>query len=191
MSVPSSDRPIGARESTAASVIAGGVLEPRRRAESTASILLVAFTAVLLLVRLRWAPGAHFDASVARDVRSYAMRHPWLVTVATRVTFFGSIPVIIGLSVLTGVGMYRKGRLRAAGFVVTMEFLGAALNQFVKLLLARARPVVPDPVATARGASFPSGHAMNSAICYSLIISALLFSGLVRRRPARTAVVSA
>lgn len=186
-----SDHPPGARESTAISIIVGGEHEPRRRAESTASILLLAFAAVLLLVRLRWAPGAHFDAAVARDTRSFAVRHLWLVTLASRLSFFGSIPVITALSVLTGLGLCRKRRWRAAGFVVSVELLGAALNQLVKRLLARARPVVPDPVATARGASFPSGHAMNSAICYSLIISALLFSGLARRQRARTALVSA
>ena len=185
------DRPPGAREPTATSVIVGGHQEPRRWAESTAAILLLAFSAVLLLVRLRWAPGAHFDASVARDTRSFAVKHTWLVTLASRLSFFGSIPVIGSLSVLLGLGLCLKRRFRAAGFVVSIGLLGAALNQLIKRLLARARPVVPDPVAHANGASFPSGHAMNSAICYSLIISALLFSGLVRRQRSRTALISA
>jgi membrane-associated phospholipid phosphatase len=171
--------------------MAGGRIEPPRRAESTAAVLLPSFALVLLLVRMRWAPGARFDAAVARDARSFAVKHRWLVTLATGVSLFGSVPAIIALSVLLGLGLRRKRRLRAAGFVVSVELLGAALNQLLKLLLARARPVVPDPVATARGASFPSGHAMNSAICYTLIISALLFSGIVRPRRARTALVSA
>jgi len=49
----------------------------------------------------------------------------------------------------------------------------------IKIGTNRIRPTFDVPVATASGGSFPSGHAMNSMICYSLVASALLFSGLV------------
>ena len=72
-----------------------------------------------------------------------------------------------------------KGLPRAAVFVVGVEVLGTALNNLIKLGVDRLRPTFDVPVATASGGSFPSGHAMNSMICYCLVASALLFSGLV------------
>lgn len=165
--------------------------EPRRRAESAAAALLLMFSAVLLLVRMRWPPGARFDAAVARDTRSFALKHPWLVTVAGRVTFFGSVPAVAALSGLLSLHLRSSGRPRAARFVLSTQLVGAALNQLLKLLLARARPVVPDPVARAGGASFPSGHAMNSAIWCALVVSGALGVAPVPPQRSRMALVPA
>ena len=148
--------------------------EPRRRAESAAAALLLTFTAVLLLVRLSWPPGARFDAAVTRDTRSFALKHPWFVTAAGRVSFFGSLPAVSALSGLLSLRLRSSGRPRAARFVLSTQLAGALLNQLIKRLLARARPVVPDPVARAGGPSFPSGHAMNSAIWCTMAASAVL-----------------
>ena len=83
---------------------------------------------------------------------------------------------VIGVLALV---LWRKGLPRAAVFVVAVEVLGTLLNNLVKLGVDRIRPTFDVSVASASGSSFPSGHAMNSMICYSLVASALVFSGLV------------
>lgn len=163
--------------------------KPRRRAESAAAALLLTFSAVLLLVRLSWPPGARFDAAVARDTRSFALKHPWLVTVAGRISFFGSTPAIVTLSGLLSLRLHSTGRPRASRFVLSTQLLGAILNQLIKRLLARARPVVPEPVARAGGASFPSGHAMNSAIWCALVVSGLVASTPAPLQRSRLALI--
>ena len=46
----------------------------------------------------------------------------------------------------------------------------------LKEIVGRARPVLPDPVATAPGMSFPSGHALGATIgCCLLLLIALRF----------------
>ena len=46
----------------------------------------------------------------------------------------------------------------------------------LKEIVGRARPVLPDPVATAPGLSFPSGHALGASIgCCLLLLITLRF----------------
>jgi undecaprenyl-diphosphatase len=55
-----------------------------------------------------------------------------------------------------------------------------------KLLVQRARPVVDDPVSHASGYSFPSGHALNSAVFASVMV--VLLWPLLSRTARRVAV---
>ena len=112
-----------------------------------------------------------------------------MVTVAGRVSFFGSIPAIMTLSGLLSLRLHSSGRPRAARFVLLTQLLGAILNQLIKRLLARARPVVLEPVARAGGASFPSGHAMNSAIWCALAVSGLVAARLGPAQRSRVALI--
>ncbi len=66
---------------------------------------------------------------------------------------------------------------------------GEALNQILKLFFARARPMFSDPLLTPANYSFPSGHAMISAIMYGLLAYFALLG--VRGRAGRSAVIAA
>jgi len=71
--------------------------------------------------------------------------------------------------------------------VVTTS-LGGVLDTIVKLAVDRSRPSLVDPVATAFGKSFPSGHAMMSTIVYGALL--LAFVPVIARRR-RAAVIEA
>ena len=141
--------------------------------------LLAFFVVDLLVVRVTWVPAAAFDKDLLDEAHSFALTHPWVVTGATWLSVAGMLVVrwviIGGLACL----LWRKGLPRAAVFVVGVEVLGTALNNLIKIGVDRLRPTFDVPIATASGESFPSGHAMNSMICYALVASALVFSGLV------------
>jgi undecaprenyl-diphosphatase len=51
---------------------------------------------------------------------------------------------------------------------------GAALDIGLKTLVDRTRPHLPNPFAHAPGASFPSGHAMTSALACGIVLLLVL-----------------
>ena len=70
-------------------------------------------------------------------------------------------------------------RTRATWAFVTL-MVAWGLNLVVKEAVQRARPVVADSVVHAPGFSFPSGHAMNTAVA-GFVVTALLWPLLGRR----------
>jgi undecaprenyl-diphosphatase len=68
------------------------------------------------------------------------------------------------------------GERRHATWLLVTVFGGAALGVALKVIVHRARPVLPDPVSTAPGMSFPSGHALGASIgCCLLLLITLRF----------------
>jgi undecaprenyl-diphosphatase len=79
---------------------------------------------------------------------------------------------------------------RLAAFVAVTMLGSSVLNGIVKSAVDRARPVLPDPISHARGASFPSGHATGAAAFYlALAVVALSFVPARRRRLVLAAAV--
>jgi membrane-associated phospholipid phosphatase len=64
---------------------------------------------------------------------------------------------------------------------------GEALNQLLKLYFARPRPFFTDPLLTPANYSFPSGHAMISAIMYGLLAYFILLE--VKNPAGRIAII--
>jgi undecaprenyl-diphosphatase len=65
--------------------------------------------------------------------------------------------------------------------------VGGILGVLLKLLVGRDRPELLDPVAQAAGYSFPSGHALNSALAAGVFLLVLL--PFVRDHPGRRAAL--
>ncbi len=77
----------------------------------------------------------------------------------------GAILVPIGVGLVLALLAMRRYRLAV---VVAVALLGATfLTDHVKDLISRPRP--PDPLVTANGYSFPSGHSLLSATTYGLV----------------------
>jgi undecaprenyl-diphosphatase len=64
---------------------------------------------------------------------------------------------------------------------------GEVLNQLLKQFFARPRPIFADPLQTAANYSFPSGHAMFSAIAYGVLAYFILLG--LKQRWQRIAVI--
>jgi undecaprenyl-diphosphatase len=76
--------------------------------------------------------------------------------------------------------VWRRGHLRLAIFLVVTALGGGLLDTVVKEAVDRPRPSLVDPVATAYGKSFPSGHAMSSTFVYGALV--LVFLPAIGRR---------
>lgn len=121
---------------------------------------------------------AAFDRWVLQALRSPAdaampLGPGWLRAAMVDITALG------GVSVLTLLTMVAAGYLIAARKRATATFLvaavsgGALASTLLKIFFARARPDLVSHLVDVHTASFPSGHALNSAVTY-LTLGALL-----------------
>ena len=126
------------------------------------------------------------DLAVLLALRSHGdpstpLGPPWLTTAAMDVTALGSVTVL-SLMVLFVAGLFAAlRRWREAGMLVLAAGGGVALSQGLKALFGRARPDAALHLVDAINASFPSGHAMLSAVVW-LTLGALTARFVQRRR---------
>lgn len=105
----------------------------------------------------------------------------WLEIVATDLTALGSTAVLTLLALLVGGFLLMKRKPWAVVTLASALLGGLALSQTLKMLFGRERPPAPYRLAEAINASFPSGHAMLSAIAF-LTLGALLAKVVPERR---------
>ena len=112
-------------------------------------------------------PGDQMAINVANDLRT-----AWLDHVAEVVTYLGSPWVTWPLSAIAAAILAVRGRW--------MEFWALVVGMVAIILLVHGikawtdRPRPPDPVITAHGSSFPSGHAAYSTLYAWLAITVAL-----------------
>jgi undecaprenyl-diphosphatase len=70
--------------------------------------------------------------------------------------------------------LIRRGAYRLAWWAAVTTIAGGLTGVALKALVERARPVFPDPVHTSPSWSFPSGHALNSAMVTAVILAVVL-----------------
>ena len=98
----------------------------------------------------------------------------WLQYAMANLTSLGSSPVLILLTLLgAGALVVRKEPGRAALLSISV-MAGMLLCDGLKLFFLRDRPDVVVHLTEVSSASFPSGHAMNSAIVYLNLAAASL-----------------
>jgi undecaprenyl-diphosphatase len=104
----------------------------------------------------------------------------WLIEAGQEITALGGIAVLM-LVVLAVVGYLLRQRAFEAMWLVLVATLGGTLLSFtLKFFFGRERPDVTLHLVTVHSASFPSGHAMLSAVVY-LTLGALLAQVVPRR----------
>jgi membrane-associated phospholipid phosphatase len=145
------------------------------------AFLLVAIPFGLLLDQVKNDRSlVRLDTSAANNLHEWVRGSEDLVQNLKILTFFGS-PVWFWIIVVPAIiWVWRKGHPRLAIFLAVTTLGGGLLDTIVKETVDRARPSLEDPVATAHGKSFPSGHAMSSTFVYGSLL--LVFLPVVRRR---------
>jgi undecaprenyl-diphosphatase len=120
-------------------------------------------------------PLIEVDTAAANHLHGWVLSHPWAEGVFRVLSFLGSPPwfyLLIGATALFF--WFRAGHLRLAAYLVVTGFVGGAVDTAVKVLVDRDRPSLSDPIATAHGQSFPSGHTMLATYGYGALLLAFL-----------------
>ncbi|TCB99268.1 phosphatase PAP2 family protein [Micromonospora zingiberis] len=143
----------------------------------TSTVSLLAFLPFALLAGLvlgGWPPLRRLDVTVTEHLHGYAVAHPlWVRVMSVWTDAFAPMPLRAAALVLV-VWLARRGARRLAVWVATTMLVGGLLGPLLKLLVGRARPALPDPVAEAPGLAFPSGHALNAMLAAGVLVVVFL-----------------
>lgn len=90
----------------------------------------------------------------------------WLHRTMRDLTALGDTPILTLITATSAGYLLVARRAETALFLILAVAGGAAASTLLKQLFDRARPEVINHLAEITSASFPSGHAMNSAITY-------------------------
>ena len=123
-------------------------------------------------------PGTAFDERYHRLL--YAGNNPMLVRNAQLLTEVGAWYVLIPATVLAGIVLFIRRRMRVA-LLLVMVFGGRLLVELAKILTDRQRPGISPHLEAVHSMSFPSGHTANATITWLAI--ALLIPVPHRLRP--------
>lgn len=141
---------------------------------AVAALLAVPFLFLLLLVESAWEPLERLDKDTANSLNDVARSDPTLVhALKLGATVFDpwAFRVVV---VLVAAWLWHRGAQRLAVWAVVTMAIGGVLGVALKVLVARARPHFPEPVAHASGYSFPSGHALGSFLGVGVLILVFL-----------------
>ena len=161
------------------------------------------FLGLLLLVAALWVfvqvadevhegETQHLDRQVVRSLRdplepARPVGPHWLPETARDVTALGGVPVLGFVSLAVAGFLALSGKLRSLVLVLGATLGGLVISLLLKEGFARPRPDVVPHLTQTLTASFPSGHAMLSAVVYLTL--GLQLTALVPRRRLKTYVL--
>jgi undecaprenyl-diphosphatase len=94
---------------------------------------------------------------------------PWALQVFAALTHLGDTATLTGLCIGMAIALVALGRRGLAlGWVAAIAGNGL-LNQTLKQIFARVRPLAPDGIVLEQGFSFPSGHSSGSVVAYGML----------------------
>jgi undecaprenyl-diphosphatase len=139
------------------------------------------FGALLVLVRLHWAPLQSADWGIAEALNRAVAGVAPVVKVLETITTLGGNAAIWWLVTVGAACMLIRRQFQLAAYLVVAGAGALVLTPLVKTFVGRMRPVVPDPIVAAPGSSsFPSGHTLNATVfCGALL---LVFLPAIPRR---------
>ncbi|MBO9519257.1 MAG: phosphatase PAP2 family protein [Porphyrobacter sp.] len=135
-----------------------------------------------------------FDRAVVLALRfpgdpSTPIGPQWLTEAMIDLTALGSVSVLTLITCLATGYLLVERKPATAGYMLAAVGGGALAGTLLKTIYARARPDIVTHLVGTHSASFPSAHAMNSAIVYLTL--AVLLARTARRRWVRIYLISA
>uniref|UniRef100_A0AAU2JJ77 Phosphatase PAP2 family protein n=1 Tax=Streptomyces sp. NBC_00049 TaxID=2903617 RepID=A0AAU2JJ77_9ACTN len=123
------------------------------------------------LVLAGWRPLISYDDQVARDLHAHAVAHPGVTRSMQVLSDWVWDPwTMRALAAVACVGLWWRGDRDRALRVALAAVAASVVQQGLKALVGRERPVWPDPVDSAPYAAYPSGHAMTATVVCGLLL---------------------
>lgn len=129
---------------------------------SLVSLILFAFVTHTVLQT----PTIQFDTTLSQAV--YSLRTPAMTQTMILISFLGADFIVLGAGIVTILLAWRKHKYEAVLFLAVLA-IGLLLNIILKVIFQRPRPDFDPILDLSSSYSFPSGHAMNSFIFYSVL----------------------
>ncbi|MFD9012399.1 phosphatase PAP2 family protein [Streptomyces sp. NPDC059552] len=123
------------------------------------------------LVVAGWRPLLAYDERVARDLHAHAVAHPAVTQVMRVLSDWVWDPwTMRALAAVACVLLWWRGDRGRAVLVAVATLAASVVQQVLKALVGRERPVWSDPVDSAHYAAYPSGHAMTATVVCGLLL---------------------
>ncbi|WP_432141938.1 phosphatase PAP2 family protein [Streptomyces sp. bgisy084] len=136
-----------------------------------AVLCALVFGLLLTLVALRWEPLMAVDRALAGALHRTAVAAPGWTRLNRVLSDWLWDPWMMRVVLVAAVVLLvRRGERLLGGWVAATALVGTGLQQVLKAVVGRDRPVWPDPVDAAHYAAFPSGHAMSALIAGALVL---------------------
>jgi undecaprenyl-diphosphatase len=152
----------------------------------TTVALGVASVLLTVAVATGFGPVLAADTAVAGGLHSYAVQHPGVVRAMQTWTDVFQPWTFRVILIAVGVWLLVRNQLRLGLWTIGVVLLAGLVDSGVKALIGRTRPHWTDPVSHAVSASFPSGHALTSAMGCAVLV---LLAWPTLRRGARRIVL--
>ncbi len=108
-----------------------------------------------------------FDTAVLQYMGAHRIH--WIEASLLEITSLGTGPVVLMIVIVAGLFLYLTEHRYSTLLLLIATSGGFVLNQVLKSYFSRPRPQVFEWATNAFDTSFPSGHAMNSAIVYGTV----------------------
>lgn len=144
---------------------------------------------IALLVREQWQPLIDLDQRAVAAGTALAASDPTLlrVLVGWQWVFLAS-HLILPVTALVLLYWWRTRNTTRTWWAIATVLAAWGLSNLLKEVVRRARPVLDQPVESAGGFSFPSGHAANTAAMTTALV--VLVWPSLRSRGSRVAAVT-
>lgn len=146
--------------------------QAERRTARWAAVLTLGSALLLALVAVRWYPLMTLDSDVAETTHRWAVDESGVTHAFRILTDWVWDPWTMRiLAFAVAIWLVRRKAARwTAVWLVATCLLTSVIQQTLKAVVDRPRPVWPDPVDSAHYAAFPSGHAMTAAVVCGLLL---------------------
>ncbi|MFI6910202.1 phosphatase PAP2 family protein [Nonomuraea sp. NPDC050394] len=132
------------------------------------------FAALTLLVEAAFPPLWQLDRETAYGMHAVATANPELTRwMLTWTDVFGPWPWRLAV-IAVAAWLAWQGASRPAVWAMVTITAGGVLGLLLKIVVGRIRPELPDPVSTAPGEAFPSGHALTATLGAGVLVLLLL-----------------
>jgi undecaprenyl-diphosphatase len=108
-----------------------------------------------------------FDKEILLTLRE--LHNPVLDKVMLSFTFLGEPVILLIVCAILSIGLLTRGQRSQATILIIAAAGAVALNNLLKVLFGRARPMLWERIVDVQQYSFPSGHAMISMVVFGMI----------------------
>ena len=146
-------------------------------------LLFLAFLTIMLFVIIK--NDLTIDSNVYSFMKANIINDKLTPFVKVLTQFCGEITITCFTIVLFIIAMFKNKKLALA--IALNIIVSVILNNVIKFIISRPRPLEENRLIHASGYSFPSGHAMNGIVFYGFLV--YLIYKMIKNKPLKYSLI--